>query len=104
MSDETITAEQVQQMLTRGPYHQWLGLQVLKVERDAIEIKATWREEWVVNPDKRYTHGGILAALVDLAADWAWSAAPAGVCPRSTCESTTTGRRCRVTSSPRAAS
>src|SRR3989304_5589384 len=62
MSDDTITTEQVQQLLTRGPYHQWLGLQVLKVERDAIEIKATWREEWVVNPDKRYTHGGILAA------------------------------------------
>lgn len=71
MSEETITAEQVQQLLTRGPYHQWLGLQVLRVERDAIEIKATWREEWVVNPDRRYTHGGILAALIDLAADWA---------------------------------
>lgn len=71
MSDELISAEQVQQLLTRGPYHQWLGLKVLKVERDAIEIKAVWREEWVVNPDKRYTHGGILAALVDLAADWA---------------------------------
>jgi len=25
----------------------------------------------VVNPDRRYTHGGVLAALVDLAADWA---------------------------------
>jgi len=71
MSDELITAEQVQKLLTRAPYHQWLGLQVLKVEHDGIEIKATWREEWVVNPDKRYTHGGILAALVDLAADWA---------------------------------
>ena len=72
MSDEPITAEQVQQMITRGPFHQWLGLQVLKVEKDAVEIKATWREEWVVNPDKRYTHGGILAALVDLAADWSF--------------------------------
>ena len=25
----------------------------------------------MVNPDRRYTHGGVLAALVDLAADWA---------------------------------
>jgi uncharacterized protein (TIGR00369 family) len=25
----------------------------------------------VVNPERRYTHGGILAALIDLAADWA---------------------------------
>ena len=38
---------------------------------DGIELKATWREEWVVNPERRYTHGGVLAALVDLGADWA---------------------------------
>jgi uncharacterized protein (TIGR00369 family) len=34
-------------------------------------LTATWREEWVVNPDRRYTHGGVLATLVDLGADWA---------------------------------
>jgi uncharacterized protein (TIGR00369 family) len=71
MSENAITVEDVQKLITRGPYHQWLGLQVLKVEPDAVEIRATWREEWVVNPDRRYTHGGILAALVDLGADWA---------------------------------
>lgn len=65
------TAEQVQAMIVRGPFHQWLGLQVLAVREGEIEIRATWREEWVVNPERRYTHGGILAALVDLAADWA---------------------------------
>ena len=70
MSEE-ITVERVQSMITRGPYHQWLGLEVIAVEDDGIELKARWREEWVVNPDRRYTHGGILAALVDLTADWA---------------------------------
>ncbi|MEM5453904.1 MULTISPECIES: PaaI family thioesterase [Paraburkholderia] len=69
--NQQLTAEQVQAMLTRGPYHQWLGLRVLEVGDDSIEIAATWREEWVVNPERRYTHGGILAALVDLTADWA---------------------------------
>jgi uncharacterized protein (TIGR00369 family) len=69
--NQQLTAEQVQAMLTRGPYHQWLGLRVLEVGEDSIEIAATWREEWVVNPERRYTHGGILAALVDLTADWA---------------------------------
>ena len=68
---EQLTAEQVQAMLTRGPYHQWLGLRVLDVGDGTIEIGATWREEWVVNPDRRYTHGGVLATLVDLGADWA---------------------------------
>jgi uncharacterized protein (TIGR00369 family) len=70
MSDE-ITIERVQELITRAPYHQWLGLKVIAVRDDRIELTATWREEWVVNPDRRYTHGGILAALVDLAADWA---------------------------------
>ncbi|HXW27705.1 MAG TPA: PaaI family thioesterase [Xanthobacteraceae bacterium] len=68
---EQITAEQVEQLLTRGPFHRWLGLKVEAVHADGIELKATWREEWVVNPDRRYTHGGVLAALVDVAADWA---------------------------------
>ncbi len=71
MTDEKLTAEKVQQLILRAPYHQWLGLKVTALHEDGIELKATWREEWVVNPDRRYTHGGVLAALVDLAADWA---------------------------------
>jgi uncharacterized protein (TIGR00369 family) len=66
-----LTLEQVQALVTRAPFHQWLGLTVLAVTDTSIEIKATWREEWVVNPERRYTHGGILAALIDLAADYA---------------------------------
>ncbi len=62
--------EQIQALITRAPFHQWLGLQVIKFGADEIEVKAKWREEWIVNPDRRYTHGGILAALVDLVADW----------------------------------
>ena len=70
MSEE-ITLERVQALVTRAPYHQWLGLKVVALSDDGIELKATWREEWVVNPDRRYTHGGVLATLVDIAADWA---------------------------------
>lgn len=68
---EDVTIESVQRLITRAPFHQWLGLEVIALHDDGIELKARWREEWVVNPDRRYTHGGILAALVDLAADWA---------------------------------
>jgi uncharacterized protein (TIGR00369 family) len=68
---EDITVERVQTMITRAPYHQWLGLKVTAVHDDGIELTATWREEWLVNPERRYTHGGVLAALIDLAADWA---------------------------------
>lgn len=73
MSEEKValTASDVEAKLLRGPYHQWLGLKVLSVGDGEIVLKAAWREEWVVNPEGGYTHGGILAALVDLAADWA---------------------------------
>ena len=64
-----ITLEEAQRLISRGPYHQWLGLQILALGADSIELRATWREEWVVNPERRNTHGGILAALIDLAAD-----------------------------------
>jgi uncharacterized protein (TIGR00369 family) len=68
---EIPSAGDVQKLLSRAPYHQWLGLKVVTVGDGTIELTANWREEWVVNPDRGYTHGGILAALVDLAADWA---------------------------------
>jgi uncharacterized protein (TIGR00369 family) len=68
---EDITLEKVQALVTRGPYHQWLGLKVTALHDDGVELTATWREEWVVNPDRGYTHGGVLAALIDLGADWA---------------------------------
>lgn len=71
MSDTPITAAEVEAKLLRGPFHQWLGLKVLEVGEGTITIKATWRPEWVVNADAGYTHGGILATLVDLTADWA---------------------------------
>lgn len=71
---EAMTIEKLQQLITRGPFNQWLNFTILKIEASGIELKATWREEWVVNPDRRYTHGGILAAIVDVAADYAIAA------------------------------
>lgn len=68
---EAITREDVQKLITRAPYHQWLGLEVIELHDNGIDLRAKWREEWIVNPDRRYTHGGILATLIDLAADWA---------------------------------
>src|ERR1700689_4181062 len=66
-----LTLEQVQALVSRAPYHQWLGLSVTAMTGDSIEIRAKWRDEWVVNTERCYTHGGVLAALIDLAADWA---------------------------------
>lgn len=71
LSDNVIDRAAIEEKLRRGPYHAWLGIEVVAVGEGTIELTARWREEWVVNPEKRYTHGGILAALIDLTADWA---------------------------------
>lgn len=63
--------QEIEQKLLNGPFHQWLGLRVVSAEEGELVLKATFREEWVVNPAGGYIHGGILATLVDLAADWA---------------------------------
>jgi uncharacterized protein (TIGR00369 family) len=74
MSEEPITIERLQQLITRGPFNRWLNVVLVKAGDEGVEMKATWREEWVVNSDRRYTHGGILAAIIDVAADYAIAA------------------------------
>lgn len=74
MSEQSVSVEKLQELITRGPFNKWLNFTVLKAGESGVEIKAAWREEWVVNPDRRYTHGGILAAIIDVAADYAIAA------------------------------
>src|SRR5262245_12401172 len=74
MSEAGLTLEELQERITRGPFNRWLNFTVQKVDAEGIEVKAGWREEWVVNPDRRYTHGGILSAIIDVAADYAIAA------------------------------
>ena len=66
-----MTLEEGQAIIDRGPYMSWLGLKVLAFDQQAIEVRATWRPEWIANPKLQQTHGGILAALIDFAADFA---------------------------------
>ena len=40
MSEEAIGIEKLQQLITRGPFNQWLNFTVLKVADEGIEIKA----------------------------------------------------------------
>ena len=74
MSDTRLTVERLQQLITRGPFNRWLNFTVLKADENGLELSIAWREDWVVNPDRRYTHGGILASIVDVAADYAIAA------------------------------
>ena len=74
MSKQAIGLEALQELITRGPFNRWLNFTFLRADEEGIELEVGWREEWVVNSDRRYTHGGILAAIVDTAADYAIAA------------------------------
>ena len=74
MDTPSISIEALQALITRGPFNRWLDFTVLASDEAGIEVKAAWREDWVVNPDRRYTHGGILSAIIDVAADYAIAA------------------------------
>lgn len=62
------TIADVQQIVDRSPYLSWLGIKVLELGAETIEIRATFRPEWVANPVVGQTQGGILASLIDFAA------------------------------------
>jgi len=69
-----MTKDELQARITVAKFHQWLGLKVVDVTDEGLTLTAAWREDWIVNPARGYTHGGILATLVDIAADYALAA------------------------------
>lgn len=64
-------AAALEQRLRRGPFHTWLDLRVVAADEATVRIRATWRPEWENGTEGRATHGGIIATLLDLTADWA---------------------------------
>lgn len=61
-------------LVRNSPFHEWLGVSLASLRDNEIEITMPWRAEFVSHPAVRYTHGGILATLIDLAADYAIAA------------------------------
>lgn len=62
------------ELVRDAPFHRWLGVTLKALSEKEVEISLPWREEFVSDPTARYTHGGILAALIDLAGDYAVAA------------------------------
>ena len=74
MPENKMTRKELEERILQAPFHQWLGLRVKEVTDDGIRITMPWREEFVVNRDAGYAHGGVLATLIDMAADYALAA------------------------------
>ena len=70
MSGNVIGLEKLQERLIANKFNEWMGLSITKLDEESIEISLKWREEMISNPKARWTHGGILGALVDVTADF----------------------------------
>lgn len=60
--------------IQQSPFHQWLGVRLHRLDANGIALRLPWRPEFVSVAAIGYTHGGILATLIDLAADYAIAA------------------------------
>jgi uncharacterized protein (TIGR00369 family) len=61
-------------MVENCAFHQWLGVKLVSLDDTGIVIRMPWRAEFASDPDRGYAHGGLLASLIDLAADYAVAA------------------------------
>ncbi len=74
MTPNKLTFEQLAAKVPHAPFHQWLGCELTALTEEAVEISVPWRDEFLTSTEPRYAHGGILAALIDLTADYAVAA------------------------------
>jgi uncharacterized protein (TIGR00369 family) len=68
-----LSAADVQAMFGRSPFIGWLGLKVVSLdhERQEIMVRMAMRSELERRVDTRQFHGGPIAALIDIAGDFA---------------------------------
>jgi uncharacterized protein (TIGR00369 family) len=70
MAGNVVEVEKLQERLVANKFNEWMGLKIVHLDENSIEIMMRWREEMISNPSARWTHGGILGALIDVAADF----------------------------------
>lgn len=58
-----------------SPFHQWLGCEVERMDEQQVVLFLPFREEFLGDPEHPAYHGGVLAALVDVAGTFALIAA-----------------------------
>jgi uncharacterized protein (TIGR00369 family) len=72
--EPALSFEELAALVRDCAYHVWLGVRLVSVDATGVVIDMPWREEFVSDAEARYTHGGILASLIDLSADYAIAA------------------------------
>ncbi|MED4784907.1 PaaI family thioesterase [Brevibacillus choshinensis] len=67
----SVDRERFLQILQRPRYHQFLNLSLEAVEEGYVKLRLPFREELLGDEADSYIHGGVIAALIDIAGDFA---------------------------------
>lgn len=70
MPENVVSRDALQKRMSANPFNHWMGMKIESLTETEIEVSIRWREEMISNPEARYTHGGILGAIVDTVADY----------------------------------
>jgi uncharacterized protein (TIGR00369 family) len=66
--------------LDDSPYQRWLHLEWVKAERGLVEIRLPWQDAFLRAEGSDWYHGGVIAALIDIAGDYAlWTEVGSGL-------------------------
>ena len=53
--------------IDKMPFNQLLGLEITRYEIDDVEVRFRWQDKFIGNPHRRILHGGVTAAVLDVA-------------------------------------
>ena len=66
--------------LDDSPYQRFLGMEWVKAEKGLVEIRLPFKEEFLRADGSDWYHGGVIAALIDIAGDYAlWTEVGSGL-------------------------
>ena len=57
--------------IDHSPFHRLIGLELVRAADGEVEMHLAWREEFRRGDDSDWYHGGVIAALIDIAGDYA---------------------------------
>jgi uncharacterized protein (TIGR00369 family) len=66
-----IDRERLLQLMGKPRYHQFLGLQLEEMKEGYVKIRLPFSEQFLGDEADSYIHGGVIAALIDIAGDFA---------------------------------
>ena len=80
---ETITPEKIEEMLAQASFHRFCEPKVISLDESAgtLTIKVPMRDEFERVTGSKQWHGGVMAALVDIAGDLALAIVYGGPIP-----------------------